>query len=267
VLKLSGATIEKATRAEFDEFRRTQFNLVKRESYHSASGSDQTLEEMHLPRLTKPFGIQCDGYMRFRLPEPVRALARAQWPQARPTYWRPDTYEAERAITDALQDSPQIQSDRSSDPPHSWKELHRFPIDGLATRSGGGLVSSGRGFLFPPAYYPSTDDYITHNWPQDQTQWPSLIAAKDVFLTSDLHYRDGRMRGFGYCGAYSSLPDELRASFLEAVSKKLTAYRVDGQDVVSKRRAGNAGDTWFFERDEAIFQHFSLGLGSTRGDV
>ncbi len=44
VLKFGGVTIEKSTRGEFDEFRRTQTNLVSRELCHSTMGDYRELK-------------------------------------------------------------------------------------------------------------------------------------------------------------------------------------------------------------------------------
>ena len=112
----------------------------------------------------RPFGHQCEGDIRFLLPEPVRALARARWPEARP---KPNVRSPMRSRT-----ARKIRSDHPSDPLHSRKELQRALASSLATRSGGGLVSSNRGYHFPAAHYPAKEEFSTHNWPQDPTLWP-----------------------------------------------------------------------------------------------
>jgi hypothetical protein len=52
---------------------------------------------------------------------------------------------------------------------------------------------------------------------------------------------------------------------LEPLIGKLQVYRADGEDVASKRLVRGVSDTWLFERDEAIFEHFWMGLDLTRG--
>jgi hypothetical protein len=116
VLKFGGATIEKATRAEFDEFRRAQPNLVKRESYHSTLDSDTELKRLGFTHLTRSFGNNCQGYMRFRIPTELRELVRQRWPESRPKYWRADTYGAEKEITNELRRA-QVPTDRPGDQP------------------------------------------------------------------------------------------------------------------------------------------------------
>jgi hypothetical protein len=268
VLKFGAATIETATRAEFEKFRRTQPNLVTRESYHSLTDSDAQLKANGITRLTHPFGYRCQVYDHFRLPDNVRALARQYWPESKPTYWRPDTYDQEREIRIALMESKDIQSDRTSDLPLPWKVLLNIGSAdrGLVRRSGGGLVSPRRETLLPPAMYPATDDWSAYRWPRDWTQWKGFLADKKIFATTDVDYQNGKMRGFGYCGV-DLRPTGGQRQALASVDGLPKVYRVDGQNVVSKRPMGAVGDTWIFDRDESVFINHWLYLGSTRGDV
>lgn len=270
VLTFGGATVEKATRAEFDEFRRTQPNLVKRESYHAPLDSDTRLKANDFTYVTRPFGHQCQAYMRFRIPEELRPQVRKQWPKARPTYWRPDTYEAERAITSEIWGRAQILTDRASDPPRRWDAYMELSPErtadlGLATRTGGGLISRSRGNLFPPSIYPATDDYQAHRWPADWAQWTQFLAAKNVAVRTDVDFRDGRLRGFAYCSTLMRLPVEEQRVW-GAIREKPPVSRVDGHDVISKRPASD-GLIWIFQRDDYVFRIFEISLESTRGDV
>ena len=269
-LKFAGATIETATQAEFDEFRRTETNLVKRESYHSNLESEAGLKRLGFMRLSRPFGSECQGYLRFRVPGELRPLVRKHWPDGKPIYWRPDTYEAEREITSEIWGRKRLQSDRQTDPVRPWEAFTELLSDyanglGLATRTGGGLVSTTRGSRFPPSLYPATDDYQLHRWPEDRRQWSSFLAGKNVFVASDLDVRGGRMRGFAYCSApVRPTAEEERLSTLAPIHQKSKVSRVDGKEVVSQRPAE---PDWIFERDEYVFWPFRLDLESTRGDV
>lgn len=207
--------------------------------------------------------------MRFRVPAELRTLVDQQWPKSKPTYWRADTYEAESEITTKIWGSAQILTDSPSDPPRPWAaymelDPERTADRGLANRVGGGMVSESRLNLFPPSLYPATDDYQAQRWPADRSQWTSFLAGRDVFVTSDLDFRHGEMRGFAYCSV-----DPRRAISEEittAIAQKPKVFRVDGQNVVSKRSAVGSV-IWIFERDEYVFRLFDISLGSTRGDV
>jgi hypothetical protein len=263
VLKFGGATVEKATRAEFDEFRRTQPNLVRRESYFSPLDSVDELKKHNFRRLTRPFGHACQGYMRFRIPEELRSLVRQQWPEGKPIYWRADTYEAEHEITSQLDGRRKLQSDRPNDPPREWRtfmemEPERTADRGLARRT------ATPNQLFPPSVYPATGDDKAHRWPADPMEWPSFVATKQVFVTSDLDFGGGQTRGFAYCSAVSRVP--IAEKLEQALDQKPRMMRVDRHDVVSKRPAAFTG-IWMFERDEYVLWHFQISLESTRGDL
>jgi hypothetical protein len=269
VLTFGGATIENATKAEFAEFRRTQPNLVTRESYFSALDSDQELEKKNFRRLTRPFGHACQGYMRFRIPDEVRPLVRQRWPQGHPTYWKPGTYDAQGDIIRQVRGRKQILTDRPNDVARNWYHFMEMIPEytanrGLATRTGGGLAWQTRGTLFPPSIYPATDDGEAHRWPTDPAQWPAFLASKNALVTSDIDFRGGQTRGFAYCSAVSRVPKT--AEVVSEISQKRRVFRIDEQDVVSMLPP-LAGGAWIFERDEYFFFGFSIALDSTRGDV
>lgn len=268
VLKFGGATIEKATRAEFDAFRRTQSNLVTPESYHSAVDSDAELKRLNFTRRTHSFGRLCNAYKRFRVPEAALALVRKYWPNEKPNYWLPATQGAEHELREAIASSGPIQSDSTADAARSWDAFRNIggADRGLMTRTGGGLVSPRRVDFYPPAFYPATNDFIAHWWPRDWTQWSKFVAAKDVFSTSTLSFDGGKMRGFAYCGT-GVLPSLEQKQAFDSARAKPKVFRVDGQTVMSKRPVAAAGDTWIFERDESVFINLWIYLESTRGDV
>jgi hypothetical protein len=268
VLTFGGATIEKATRADFDTFRRMQPNLVKRESYHAALDSDAQLKQLGFSRSTRPFGHLCQFYTRFLIPDAARPLVRAYWPEERPTYWRPPTDEAEHAIRKLILDSPLVRSDSISDPPAPWTAFRNYgnADRGLVTRVHGGLVAPSRGYLVPPAAYPATSDYRADRWPSDWTEWSSFLAHKQVFVATDINFGGGSMRGFAYCSADLRPTAEQKAS-LDPIAQKPKAFHVDGQEVFSNGRDFAVGDTWIFDRDETVFINNWLYLESTRGDT
>jgi hypothetical protein len=254
VLKFGGATIERAIRSEFDEFRKMQTNLVPREAYHAALGSG--------PRVPRPFGHSCQAHQRFRIPEELSPLVRDQWPEGKPAYWVPDTFEAEQRITGAIHRSKALHSDMTTDPAlpwSAWRERWNAADFGLPTRTGGGRISARRGYLFPAAYYPSSDDRRTDKWPSNHHERAEYLAALKNFAWTSIDVGGGRMRGFGYCftgiGISQQMGEMIRSKILN---------RVDGEPVLEKR--GTRG-TWIFEGNEYVFRFFRTYLESTRGDV
>jgi hypothetical protein len=266
ILRFGGATIEKATRKEFDAFRRSQANLVTRESYWSALAGDLVLKRMNIARVAKPMAHVCEGYERYRIPEGLRPQVRIYWPSARPAYWLIGDYHAEAEIHFAILKSKLIQSDGEDDPPHSPLALV-MPSDdatdrGFPTRTGGGLVSPLRGDRFPAAVYPASTDFRLDLWPADTKEWPNYIAAHDKLADVAVDFRDGRMKGFAYCYVHKG-PS---GGALKTMFDKRAVARIDKEYVFSTH--GNFLEPlWIFERDEYAFLHFRIYLESTRGDV
>jgi hypothetical protein len=266
VLKFGGARIEKASRDDFDEFRRTQTNLVTREVYWSALASDSVLAQMHLERPAKPWGHVCEGYTRYRLPEELRAVVRLNWPSSRPDYWLPDTFDTENKLKHMITSSLHIQSDDKDSLPRPIRQLggayEESTNIGLRTRSGGGLVSPTRGKLFPGAFYPSTYDDRANKWPTDSREKAEYLAAHNYFAYADIDFRGGVTKGFAYCATRIGFRD---ASLMRSLLQKSTITRVDSQIIRNRRPAQTPNS--IFERDEYVLIHFQIYLESTGGDV
>jgi hypothetical protein len=273
-LKFGRATIEEATRAEFDEFRRAQTNVVKRELYYSTQNNDRALKQFNLPRVAGTWAYSCEGYKRYRIPQEVRSLVQQHWPKERPDYWVTDTYDEERELDQAIlpvdythPEKHLIQSDREGDVPRSTLAF-AYPGDGAAdlgvpTRAGGGLVSSVRGNRFPAAYYPTSNDFRLNQRPADHKDWANYINAHGKLAEMSIDFRGGLTKGFAYCYVRAVPGDN---EFLKSVGAERTLARVDGKDVFTKR-ANLSAPFWIFERDEYRFDFFRVYLDSTRGDV
>jgi hypothetical protein len=194
ILKFGSASIERATRGDFDQFRKTQKNLVTSQSYHASLSSD--------PSVPRPFGHSCQTHQRFRIPDSLRSLVKEQQPDGSPRYWVPDAFPAEQKITESISRGKAIQSDRTTDstlPWSAWRERWNAADFGLPTRTGGGRISTRRGYLFPAAYYPSSDDRRTDKWPSNFHERADYLAALKNFAWASIDVGGGRMRGFGYC--------------------------------------------------------------------
>jgi hypothetical protein len=273
VLKFGGATIASASKAEFEEFRRIQSNLVTRASYHSALSPADVLKRMNIERVPKPWANVCEAYQRYRIPENLRSLVRRDWPEGHPKYWQSGTPAGEIELRSAIMSSKRLQSDRKNDAlrlPARFRGPSDGAVDlGLATRAGGGFVSSTRNWAFPGAYYPATDDYRIDQWPADRNEWAGYITSRQTFADIDIDYRNGLTRGFAYCYKRVFPKQELRRGLLE----KRVVGRIDGQTIVSRRPQSamlnppSEVPTWLFERDEYGFVYFEINLESTRGDV
>jgi hypothetical protein len=267
VLTFGGATIEKATRQEFDEFRRTQPNLVSRESYWSRA-PDDVLKRMNIARAPKPWAYVCEGYKRFRMPDTARTRVREDLPKDHPDYWVPKSTDAAKELADALLafDSRHfIQTDREGEAPHPTSAF-KWPTDDAADFGAMRRAPTPDGAL-AASYYPASDDYRVDQWPPDRNDWPGYVAAQDKLADMAITFRNTVARGFAYCFVRIFPGNDLRS----AIESKRVAARVDDQDVqyTGGGLAAPPSETpiLIFERDEYAFLFFRLYIGSTRGDV
>ena len=251
VLKFEGATVESARRSDFDEFRRTQTNLVSRRSYWSALAPPDVLKRMNIERVPKPWAHACEGYKRFRIPESARSLVRRHWPEEKPHYWVAETYPVESELGAAIFNGTRVQPDRVDDPvaeSHYFGPYTQYEANyGMPTRAGGGTVKfSGQ---LPAAYYPASSDFRIDYVPPD-----------GKFAPADITINGGKTRGFAYCFALARIQADT-----DPPSKRLLA-RVDGEEVTQGHQVLGS-PLLIFERDEYVLVFFRISLDSTRGDV
>lgn len=278
VLRFSSATVEKATRAEFDAFRAAQPNLVARESYWSALAGEAVLKQMKLSRLARPFAHSCEGYRRFRIPEELRASVREQWPEGHPHYWQIMAGHTLGEFDFSITHRTLIQSDGKDDLPRpfsSFPALTNMTDIGFPRRNGSGLISlypSQRNMSFASAFYPMSADFRVDKGPPDPKEWPAYLASLDRIATANVDFRSGLTKGFGYCYAFRNRADGEVMSDDDArklIASKRIVGKVDGEDIVSQDMFSSPWykPTWFFEDDEYGFRFFQFYLESTRGDV
>ena len=199
VLKFSGATIETASRAEFEQFRREQPNLVKRASYHAASGP-AALAARGLPPPDTPMGTGCRGYARFRLFGAEREQAHAMWPAERPHYWHPTSSDEQFAIDPTIYDRP-MQTDRAGAPLYPRYAL----MPGLNVE----IADRGMPRRHPVAwiqnrpvqlsYYPDVGPWIALPWPSNAAARAEELFRDGEHAEANVDFRNGATRGFGYC--------------------------------------------------------------------
>lgn len=265
VLTFGGATVEAATRREFEAFRRTQPNLVTRESYWSRA-PDDVLKRMNIGRAPAIWAHVCEGYKRFRIPDNARAGVQEHWPESHPEYWITGTYEAARQPNVFGNGFTQpIQTDREGDDRHpltafNWPgdDAADFGAMRRAPTPGGALAAS---------YYPSSDDYRFDKWPRDRKEWPEYIAAQRTLADVTISFGNTQARGLAYCFVRVFPGSDL----LNRNDSRRIAARVDSYDVPypEEKLGGPPRETpmLIFERDEYVFQFFRFYLESTRGDV
>jgi hypothetical protein len=238
VLKFSGATVEKATRADFERFRRAQKNLVTRSIFWSGAAGADVLKRMNVQPAVKPFARLCEGYQRYSLSGEERSLVQLYWPKGDPTYWA-STFSAEHALHGAiLKQLP-------------WT-FHEGAADFGMPRRGG-------------AFFPASSDYRLDKWPTDEKDWPGYAASVEKVADMHIDFQAGQTKGFAYCSV-RAFPDK---DLNDVLSAKRRFALFDTSDVTAARapRGPSFIPLWIMERDEYAFWYFYLSLGSMRGDV
>lgn len=142
VLRFGGATIERADRAAFDQFRREQHNLVSRSSYHTASGV-AALKEHGLPPARVPMGLGCYGYARFRLVGARKERVHEVWPADRPQFWKPINTEEQEAVDPLLYGRPMQTDHEDAVPVPSNRVLYNLEFDVPDRGLPGAIQSNG----------------------------------------------------------------------------------------------------------------------------
>ena len=98
-MRFGQATVQKATRAEFDEFRKNgPPNLISREQYHSFQGKS-VVEAMGLKQVWPSFARNCWALQRFRIPDDLKQYFAKLRPATAPRYWGLSIADETPAIT------------------------------------------------------------------------------------------------------------------------------------------------------------------------
>ncbi|CAN7426763.1 hypothetical protein [Rhizobium sp. LjRoot254] len=264
------ATIEKATREEFIDFRENgPPNAVTRSQYHSVQWDD-TLKRLGLKRSHPAFGWHCYAYSRWKLNAEQQAIVRKYWPANRPKYW---------TLTDRkqLSDLGGEIADAAQTP--GGAEMMRD--DGRIVASGGGSIwdvdwgamrrdgSARAGFSLPhlanaASLYPAGTTMSQNKWPELPDERAAAYATLKSITTAGIEVDGGKKRGFAYCYAM-----EWPRQFQQVAESVPAGATVDGEPVkgVIDRWGLGADVPTIVERDQYLLRYRQYYLESTRGDV
>lgn len=254
-LKFHGASIQKATRADWEEFRkRAEDNEGMRKRYYDRPY--YTTDEAQ--RIAGGFGGEveaayargCSGYARHKLSEAGRELVRKHWPSDKPRFW----------ATEYSEDSPFKQLLRLEGSTPIFENGKRYiehlnggnyEYGGFPTRAGGGMIGSIHRLRVPPEIFPARSDR--------GAPWVfSERVAESVFLSVNVDVEKGPGKGFLYC--YTSLtPGNLELPMPDYASRQ-SRVRVDDEWVVTPKPRYWSWPSRFFERDEYLYSRIGAGL-------
>ncbi|MGX9147434.1 hypothetical protein [Mesorhizobium sp. 128a] len=273
VLRFDKATIERATRAEFDAFHASgPQNIITRSQYHSAQ-NDYQLALLGLTRTYPAFGRSCSAFSRWKLTEPEREIVRKYRPTNAARYW---------TISQTLLDTTTQASFASEIREARKKAQKQTRDDGLTLGLNGGFWQPDFGALRrdgtqlvglrgsiegAAAFYPADTSLRQDKWPVEQTARLAAHEALRSINTTNIDIDDGRNRGFAYC--YSG--EALRGMPRDTVWALPAFTTIDGKEVVA-----GAPEHWgygfdraefVFDGDEYVLERVLFNLESTRGDV
>ena len=273
VLRFDKATVERATRAEFDSFRADgPQNIVTRSQYHSAQ-NDYQLGLLGLTRSYPAFGRSCSAFSRWRLSGPEREIVRKYRPSNAARYW---------TISQTLLDTTTQASLTSEIREARKKAKKQTRDDGLALEINGGFWDPDFGALRrdgvqlvglrgstegAAAFYPADSSMRQDKWPVEQAARTAAYETLQSVITTNVDVDDGRNRGFAYCYLGDRPPTKELRDKVWALPATTT---IDGKEVVA-----GAPEHWgygfdraefVFDGDEYVLERVLFNLESTRGD-
>src|SRR5262249_47711925 len=185
-LKFHGARIDRATREEWEAWRkRAADDYVQRGALPGPWGYDYPVDRSNGPK----YASGCDGYKRLKLPQNMRERVRALWPAEHPRFWtlpNEDDGKIAEIISDPKQPSPPSVG--------RWSVRFGAPADsaadGAPLRSGRRVGRRGHtANRWPTETYPFL-------WPPMSSALPLVapppIAPSDVYVQK-LDFRDGAL--------------------------------------------------------------------------
>jgi hypothetical protein len=264
-LKFFGATIAKATRQEWEDWRRDEApkNFV---TYELLGINERNRWHQIRWEPGKYFmGSECLGFARVTLADAAREIVRAQWPADKPTYWYPNE-EARRGLRSVRGE--EVRRPEWLFEGHTLLEYFggNESILGLPRRKPGAQIFYTR--RVAGAVFPARTD-LTPNSLRRDGSLPSEIAARPFLSWADADLRP-ELRGFAYCNRVHNvigLPTviDLGANILRIVN------RIDGQAIQEypPRQIGHGRSNFdfAFERDEYVIFYRTYGLTSIFGGL
>ncbi|BAV46086.1 hypothetical protein MesoLj113a_38220 [Mesorhizobium sp. 113-1-2] len=269
VLRFDKATVERATRAEFDTFRATgPQNIITRSEYHSVQ-NDHHLASLSLPRTYPAFGRHCYAYSRWKLTEPEREIVRKYRPDGA-RYWTFSDVKKQGAYANEIREA-------------RIKEQKQLRDDGLALELNGGFWQPDVGALRrdgvqlvglrgsterAAAFYPADTLMSQDKWPVEPRARTAAYETLQSVQSVNVDIGNEQSRGFAYCYA-EEFP--LRDNFFSKTGTLPATATIDGTISVTNAdehwRGFSSMPLYIFESDEYVLEGTIFNLESTGGDV
>jgi hypothetical protein len=252
-LKFFSATISKATREEWQEWRRTEApkNFV---TYELLGINRKNIwDNPHWRPNYRAMGSICTAFSWVRLPEVVREAIRPYWPASKPRYWYPNL-DAERAFR------------KAGDYDHGTVLFEGNPLQSYSAGSSRGLPRHGPGAVISykdwvtGALYPAKSD-LSFNRLDDNGELPAEIKAKSKKSYAEAEI-DPKLKGFAYCDRVRNIdgqPSAVRILPPEGGMQPLV-NRINGEAIDEELQRIGTNFGYAFERDEYVIFYKSHSL-------
>jgi hypothetical protein len=239
-LKFFGATISRATREEWQEWRRT--GAPKNFVTYELLGINEK-NRFDKPRWKPGFRAMsstCAGFSWVKLPESVREAIRPYWPASKPRYWYPSE-EARRVFYNAGD----FHGGRVLFEGYPLREyLAESSFFAGLPRHRSGAVIFYKGHVAGDVYPAASD--LSLDRLDDAGELPPEIKAKPRKSWADATV-DPNLKGFAYCDIVSNIDDTPAA-----ISSYNNANRVNGELISDELTRVGTNFDYAFERDESV---------------
>lgn len=248
-LKFHGATVRKATLAEWNAFRkRAAGNEGFRERYYKNGFRRGEAERIIASRGADidagSASLGCHGVHRHELSPAARAEVRKSWPAGRPRFWMAEKDEvwAWNAVKKLEKTTPIF-----SNGFRLQQHATHYRYKGFATRARGGEAYAKSRRHVPPEFFPL-------QWDRGVPWIFSDRVTRSPYLGADVDLQNGRNKGFFYCFRRLT-PSSGLESVLPDVRDRHGQTRVDGDVVWTTAQA-----TWnwvprtFFQDDRYLYR-------------
>lgn len=258
-LKFFGATISKATRDEWQDWRRTE--APKNFATYELLGinAKNRWDHPHWRPGYRTLSPHCEGFAWVRLPEPVREVIRSHWPASRPRYWYPDE-NAKRAFRTAGDDD-HGKVLFEGNPLRSYFSGMSF---GVPRRKPGAVISYKHWAV--GTLYPARTD-LSFNLLDDKGELPAEIKAKAKKSYAEATV-DLKLKGFAYCddgAAAKDVPESV--ALFGAAGMQSLVNRIDGVPISDELQRVGTNFDYAFERDEYVIIAHGAELANIFGGL
>lgn len=250
-LKFFSATISKATRDEWQEWRRTE--APKNFVTYELLGMNEK-DPWDLPRWKPGYRVMgsiCTGFAWVKFPAPVRDAIRSYWPVSKPNYWHPN--EAAKLAFRAAGDYTGGKVLFEGNPLREYFSTESNFFPGLPRHTPGALIFFSGHVV--GAVYPAKSD-LSLNRLDDAGQLPEEIRTKSVKSYAEATFAPA-LKGFAYCDLAYNIADTPSAV---RVLGQITGNRVNGELINEDLGRVLTNFSYAFERDEYVifYKHYSL---------